>query len=478
MKQSILITTAISYPNGPPHIGHMYEAIIADFLVRSAKLFGNDTKLLTGIDSHGKKIQTTAKFHSMTPIELCNMNEIFFKDMLCKSRVEYDRFIRTTDQDHIDLVQDSILRSAKFISMEKYNGYYNVREESYVTETEAKISDYKDPVTGINYEKREEENYTFKLSLFKEFIKTHLSKIKNFDVLSLNQFLDDLKDLSISRGKTEEFDWGIDYPNDNSHIVYVWEDALKSYITGALSLIPDFYEYNHKTVHVIGKDIVKFHGIIYPALLKATNKYQIYDTIYVHGFILDKNGNKMSKSMGNVIDPNFILSKYPLDAIRYYLFFETIPGMDVKFNEERLIEVYNTKLVNEFGNLFQRFYKLLNDVDDYDFLSFTFKLSDDIKTDDYMDLPLIKSKINDLVKICNVTITNDKPWKMEISDKKTVMMKIGCYVYNIMCLLSIIIPDKIKELNSYIGFNIPNITYDSVVFYRYKPGVKAFEKLT
>ena len=327
-RKPTLITTAISYPNGDPHIGHMYEAIITDFLVRSSKLFGNETYFLTGTDEHGKKIQSTAKSNSLLPIELCNINELKFRSMLKRSGINYDRFIRTTDPDHVNLVRDCIIGAEEFISKQQYVGYYNVREESYITETDASITNYKDPVTDIPYERREEENYTFKLSIFKEFIKRNLYKVRNFDTTSFNTFIENLQDLSISRQKTEEFDWGINYPNDESHIIYVWFDALLNYVTGGISLISDFHGESHKTIHVIGKDIVRFHAIIYPAILKSithaelgySTEYPMYDMIYVHGFVLDSNGFKMSKSLGNVIDPNYLLNKYPLEAIRYYFF--------------------------------------------------------------------------------------------------------------------------------------------------------------
>ena len=225
MSLNILVTTAISYPNGPPHIGHMYEAIIADIINRLYLGLGQNSHLLTGTDEHGKKIQQAAELRRITPQELCDSNSQIFKTMLSKSDVNYSRFIRTTDLDHIDLVKKLILKCKDLIYKTKYSGYYNIREENFITEKEAAETDFKDPVTGIPYEIKEEEAYKFKLSQFKDVINNNLHKVHGFNIKELTSRIEDLQDLTITRSK-EDFTWVIDFPLDDEHIVYVWFENL------------------------------------------------------------------------------------------------------------------------------------------------------------------------------------------------------------------------------------------------------------
>lgn len=467
-----LITTAISYPNGVPHIGHMYEAILADIYNRLSILNGVNSKLLTGTDEHGKKIQVTAQNKGMTPIELCNMNSDLFKRMLENIDINYDLFIRTTDNDHIQLVTKVVELTSNDIFKSTYSGYYNIREETFVSPTDARENEYKDPVTGDLLEIREEETYMFCLSKFEEYIRENLHRVYNFNTDSFDERLSKLQDLSITRLKSEEFNWGIDFPLDHNHVIYVWYDALLNYITGLVSL---FNSEKVETIHVIGKDIVWFHCVIYPAILKSMGVFHIYDKIFVHGFILDANGNKMSKSLNNVVDPQYLLDKYQSDYIRFYLFMETNPGSDIKFSEERLVSVCNSILVNGFGNLFQRLYKLWLDVDYYPFSSFTHENNDSI--DILNDFVSLRTKLIDDIDSINREITENKPWAMSLHNKKNFLIGIGSKFYSILCILSCIIPEKIKYLNSYLGFTIPGIHYDIPPSYIYIAKLKAFDKL-
>lgn len=467
---NILITTAIGYPNSGPHVGHMYEAILADIINRAYILKGNNSGLLTGTDEHGKKIQMKAREMNMSPKELCDINSSLFKEMLFKIGVKYDRFIRTTDHDHIELVEESISNAVGFINKGTYSGYYNVREETFITETEALETDYKDPITGIPYEIRNEESYFFKLSDFKDFIISKLDRVIGFNTDSFEDRLKNLQDLSISRVKTEEFDWGIDIPFDSTHIVYVWFDALLNYITGQKFLFDNY----SSMIHVIGKDIVWFHTVIYPAIL-LSNGYNIYDKIFVHGFILDEDGKKMSKSLNNVVTPNELLEEYPVDAIRFYLFMETGVGNDIKFSKKRLEEIYNTILVDKFYNLFNRFYKLVSDIN-FPFEKFT--LNEDFYLDP-LDFNRIKSDLMGKLSFCNNNITEKEIWKPIFRNQKLEFMEtiIGQSFYEALCILSLIIPDKVKELNSYLGFNIPGVKYEIKPVYNYIPNLKTFTKL-
>jgi methionyl-tRNA synthetase len=462
----ILINTAISYTNGDPHIGHLYESVLADFLKKSFGLFSN-VKLLTGTDEHGKKIESTAKTLLLSPIELCNLNSQKFKSLNDKLNVDYNHFIRTTDDIHKSLVKGSLLKSnqSNDIYLSEYSGYYNVREECFVSEIEANQTNYNDPMTGKPYEKVVEESYYFKLEKYKDHVLNLLDKKLIFPAnnFSFNNRVNELKDLSISR---TSFDWGIDFPqleSQQKHIVYVWFDALLNYVTGSKILYEP--EEQFSTIHLIGKDIIWFHSVIYPAILKSCgyDKYQA-SNILVHGFILDKDGIKMSKSLNNVIDVNYLIDKYPIDAIRYYLIMETVWGEDIKFNEERIKELYNNQLIKSFGNLFQRVFTLVKPIQneinqkliDYNYqdkkLEFMNKIEKIIKEYNH---PAYKDELLLLCHIANKELTDFKPWNKLISLENKIQLLINQIVYLnfIMILLSPIIPNKIKELIGYLGWD-------------------------
>jgi methionyl-tRNA synthetase len=477
---NILITTAISYTNGGPHIGHLYESVLADFLKKSFQQF-YPTKLLTGTDEHGKKIESTAQLSNKTPIELCDENSLKFKTLNDKLGVSYDHFIRTTDQNHKLNVQESIVKSfeSNDIYLDNYIGYYNVREECFITEMEAIQTNYKDPMTNKPYDKITEESYFFKLEKYMDYVKQLNTKLIfpsgkfNFD-----ERLNNLKDLSISR---TSFDWGIEFPkliSENKHIVYVWFDALLNYVSGA-KLLEDNGPFN-KTIHLIGKDIIWFHSVIYPAILKSCNylEYQA-DKILVHGFILDKDGIKMSKSLNNVIDVDYLINKYPIEAIRYYLIMDTIWGEDIRFNEDRLRDLYNNQLIKDFGNLFQRLFTLVkpiqNEINQYfetniNQINLNHNLfMEQLKeiTTNY-DITKYKGLIISLYQQANKELTDKKPWdkSMTLENKVIILGQIIIKLKEIMMLLYPIIPNKINNLRNYLGwnsnFNILNISVDKV----------------
>ena len=489
MDSNTLITTAISYTNGGPHIGHLYESVLSDFLLKSFKLFSN-VKLLTGTDEHGKKIETTAQSQNMTPLELCNVNSIKFKSLNDKLGVNYDHFIRTTDENHKKLVTESILASESNgdIYLDNYTGYYNLREECFVSELEAAQSNYLDSVTGKPLEKITEESYFFKLEKYKEYIKNINQSGLVFPSTSFttDSRLDTLKDLSISR---TSFNWGVEFPklvSEEKHIVYVWFDALLNYVTGSKLLFDQDTKLD-TTIHLIGKDIIWFHSVIYPAILKSCgyDEFQAKN-ILVHGFILDKNGIKMSKSLGNVIDVDYLLDKYPVEAIRYYLIMETTWGEDIKFNEDRLKELYNNQLIKDFGNLYQRLYTLTKplqkEINEY------FINKDNLirKTiDQFMNElePITKSysiyKYKSLIQtLCtntNKELTDKKPWDKttNLENKIQIIGSLLVEMNKIMILLNPIIPNKINQLRNWLGWeNIYNCQLNITV-----DKIKAFEIL-
>jgi len=483
MSSNTLITTAISYTNGGPHIGHLYESVLSDFLLKSFKLFSN-VKLLTGTDEHGKKIETTAQSQNMTPLELCNVNSIKFKSLNDRLGVNYDHFIRTTDENHKKLVTKSILASESNgdIYLDNYTGYYNVREECFVSELEAAQSNYLDSVTGKPLEKITEESYFFKLEKYKEYIKNINESGLVFPSTSFttDSRLDTLKDLSISR---TSFNWGVEFPklvSEEKHIVYVWFDALLNYVTGS-KLLFDQDTKPDTTIHLIGKDIIWFHSVIYPAILKSCgyDEFQAKN-ILVHGFILDKNGIKMSKSLGNVIDVDYLLDKYPVEAIRYYLIMETTWGEDIKFNEDRLKELYNNQLIKDFGNLYQRLYTLTKPLQEEINKYFT---DNDILIkkiiDQFMNelepitksyaIYKYKSLIQTLCSFTNKELTDKQPWlsTVNLENKVKIIGSLLVEMNKIMILLNPIIPNKIDQLRKWLGwediYNYQlNITIDKV----------------
>jgi methionyl-tRNA synthetase len=465
---NILITTAISYTNGSPHVGHLYESVLADFITKSFGLF-HHAKLLTGTDEHGKKIQSTAQALGLEPIELCNTNSEKFVQLNKNLQVDFSHWIRTTDPTHKALVSDSIGQSAKSgdIYLDNYSGYYNVREECFISEMEAKETNYADPVTGKPYEKVTEESYFFRLEKYKSNIIQLLNSGLVFPPgkFTIGDRLENLKDLSISR---TSFNWGIPFPqldSEKPHVVYVWFDALLNYVTGAKILGDNF----DQTIHIIGKDILWFHAVIYPGILEScgySNKYQAKN-ILVHGFITDANGMKMSKSVGNVIEPSELFAQYPLEAIRYYLLMETIWGEDIKFNQTRLKDMYNNQLIKDFGNLFQRLFTLAKpigaELNKYfsdnvelignNFNEFLIVMKSHVEK---YDLVQYKELITSKCAHANKELTVKKPWEKSVETNIKIEL-IAQLLVELKCLMILhypIIPEKITQLAGYLGWAI------------------------
>ncbi len=465
--ENILITTAISYTNGHPHIGHLYESVLADFINRMYKLANHNSKLLTGTDEHGKKIQDTAKSLNIQPIELCNGNSQVFKNMNDKILMEYDYFIRTTQPEHINLVKESVSKSqANFdIIQSVYSGYYNVREECFITETVAKLTNYVDPITSKPYEILNEPTYSFITSNYLEQIHQTIKKIfpaqyENDIQTKLNN-LESLENLSITR---KTFDWGIQFPTDPEHVIYVWFEALLNYVTGKNILFGN--DQTVKPIHIIGKDILWFHSVLYPAILSSCGYSSLLPSqIITHGFILDSQGQKMSKTVGNVVDVQELMEKYPVDAIRYYLLTETSIGYDLKFSYDNLTAKYNNVLIKEFGNLVQRMFNLIKPVE--------LEINSSLKTEYYLKL-ILQSESNYLTKInkflsdldlqdyvesinwliskSNKDLTDLQPWKLELNDKVNVLTNLIINLKIIFVMLYPIIPNKIIEFSEWIGW--------------------------
>ncbi|HEY8500983.1 MAG TPA: methionine--tRNA ligase [Clostridia bacterium] len=353
------ITTPIYYPSGKLHIGHSYTTVAADTMARYKRLQGYDVMFLTGTDEHGQKIQRVAEKEGVTPQEYVDRIVEGIKDLWSLMKITNDKFIRTTDQQHIGAVQKIFkkLYDQGDIYKSEYEGWYCTPCESFWTETQ--LVDGKCPDCGRDVELTKEESYFFRLSKYQDRLMRHLEENPEFiqPVSRKNEMINNfikpgLEDLCVSR---TSFRWGIPVTFDEKHVVYVWIDALSNYIT-ALGYLSeddsDFRRYWPADVHLVGKEIVRFHTIIWPAMLMALN-LPLPKQVYGHGWLVLE-GGKMSKSKGNVIDPVILIEKYGLDAIRYFLLREVPFGSDGVFSNEALIQRINSDLANDLGNLVSR----------------------------------------------------------------------------------------------------------------------------
>lgn len=367
-RTKFYITTAISYPNGVPHIGHAYEAIATDAIARFERLDGKDVYFLTGTDEHGLKMKQTATKEGLTPRELADRNTKRFREMAGLLALTNDDFIRTTEERHYKASQEIWRRMEKAgdIFLKNYGGWYSVRDEAYYAESETTVGPdhVRRGPQGSPVEWTEEETYFFKLSAYQDKLLEHYERHPDFilpperrnEVMSFVR--GGLEDLSISR---TTLDWGIPVPehkavgdNSPSHVMYVWVDALTNYITGVG--FPDetdpLWRFWPADVHVIGKDILRFHAVYWPAFLMSAG-VPLPERVFSHGFVLNK-GEKMSKSVGNVIDPFDLVHAYGVDQVRYFFLREVNFGQDGNYSAEAIANRINADLANDLGNLAQR----------------------------------------------------------------------------------------------------------------------------
>jgi methionyl-tRNA synthetase len=360
-RNTYFITTAIAYPNGIPHIGHAYEAIATDALARFQRLDGKDVFFLTGTDEHGQKMIQTAAAEGMTPSDLATRNAGRFKEMDERLNISFDRFIRTSEPAHHHSVQViwNRMQQNGDIYIDIYAGWYSVRDEAYYAEDETVVGedDVRRGPQGTPVEWVEEKSYFFKLSAYQDRLLALYNEQPDFigpdsrrnEVMSFVK--GGLKDLSISR---TTFDWGVKVPNDPEHVMYVWVDALTNYITGVGFPDEDApnWRYWPADVHIIGKDIIRFHAVYWPAFLMSAG-VPVQKRVYAHGFLFNR-GEKMSKSVGNVVDPFNLADQYGVDQMRYFFLREVPFGQDGSYNHEAIVARINADLANDFGNLAQR----------------------------------------------------------------------------------------------------------------------------
>ncbi len=353
------VTTAISYPNGKPHIGHAYEAIATDWLARFARLDGRDTYFLTGTDEHGLKIAQAARKDEVTPQQFVDTMVQHFVAMCDRLNISRDRFIRTTDADHKRVVQAlwQKLEQAGDIYLDRYEGWYSVRDEAYYDEDEIVTAEdgTKLAPSGTEVTWTVEESWFFRLSRFQEpLLKLYRDRpdfIQPGNRLNeMKAFVErGLKDLSISR---TSFDWGVPVPGSSNHVMYVWLDALTNYLTPSGWPEAGWEARWPADVHVIGKDVVRFHAIYWPAFLMSA-ELPLPGKVYGHGFVLNR-GAKMSKSLGNIVEPIGLAESFGVDQLRYYLLRAIQFGQDGEWSHEAIGRRINADLANDLGNLAQR----------------------------------------------------------------------------------------------------------------------------
>ncbi len=487
MNKNFYITTPIYYPSGKPHMGHAYSSIVADIFARFKRIEGFNVLFLTGTDEHGQKIQKEAEKNKKEPKIFCDEISETFRSLTKTLNLSNNDFIRTTEPRHFKSVNEiwKRLLNSGDIYLDKYSGWYSVSDEAYYDEDEIEEKDgiKTSKISGSAVEWVEEESYFFKLSAWQEKLLNYFEKNKEFILPQSRRnevirFVEKgLKDLSISR---TSFSWGIPVPENKKHVIYVWLDALTNYLS-ALNF-SDTNDKKYKSfwpadVHIIGKDILRFHAVYWPAFLLAA-KLPLPKRVFGHGWILSDE-KKMSKSLGNILDPIEIIQNYGIDQLRYYLIKEVSLGNDGSISMENLKNCINNDLANNYGNLCQRVFSFIkkncnNKVPKTNnFKETDTKLINNIKDNIPKLIDLMnKQNLNDYIKTvvnfsfeANKYFNDSEPWlfkKKNPERMNTILNTIVEQIKNISILLNPIIPIATKKVLNTINISDKDISIETI----------------
>ena len=504
MDKNFYITTPIYYPSAKPHMGHAYSSIIADFFARFKKIDDYNVHFLTGTDEHGLKIQRSAEKQGIDPLEFCNQISETFRDLSKTLNLTNTDFIRTTEERHKKTVQYlwNELEKNDDIYLSKYSGWYSVSDEAFYNDDE--IEDVEGNKIAISSKSKvewiEEESYFFRLSKWEkpliDYYQSHPDFIapesRKNEVISFVK--SGLKDLSVSR---KSFSWGIKVPNNNDHVIYVWLDALTNYLS-ALNY-PNYNDELFKnfwpaSIHLIGKDILRFHAVYWPAFLLAA-KIDLPSKVYGHGWILSGE-EKMSKSKGNILDPIEIINQYGLDSLRYYLIKEVSFGNDGNISQERLEDCINSDLANNYGNLCQRVISFLDknlnleipnkanfENEDHNILNkFDENYNNLINAIDNQNINYYINFVINQLFAANKYFNDQEPWnkKNDIKRLNTILYVSLELIRKISILLYPVIPESALKVLSIFNVKETELTYISIKnnnFLKPKTKIKKIEIL-
>lgn len=495
MAEPYYITTAIAYPNGRPHIGHAYEAVAADAIARFQRMQGRDVRFTTGTDEHGLKMVKTAREQGVDVQALCDEMSLYFRDMCAKLNISHDRFVRTTEPAHHEasVAIWEAMKANDDLYLDRYEGWYSVRDEAFYEEKEltAGEGDVKLSPQGTPVEWTVEESWFFRLSNYAQPLLDLYAANPDFirpesrrnEVLKFVE--GGLRDLSVSR---TSFDWGVQVPGSPDHVMYVWVDALTAYMSalGYPDKTGDWGKYWPANLHLIGKDIVRFHTVYWPAFLMSA-KLPLPKQVFGHGFLLARGGEKMSKSLGNVVDPLELADRFGVDALRYFFLREVSFGQDGSYSAEAIVGRGNTELGNAFGNLAQRVLSFIaknldgalpeifghTDADTALFDAVGRAVSQDIPAA-FEDLALQQGIDHWLQAcfVCNQYVDEQAPWALRKTDPErmqTVLATLYIAIAELAVAILPVIPGKAAELLDTMGVPQENRTYTGIGAHWYSP---------